>query len=190
MVFSTDIVVIDYETEMTGDYGDPVPRVIEIGMVRMRRDMGMRLNDYSMMVDPGRPVLSRPKNLELPISGMWPNFGALLPEIECFCRHAQMAAWPSSFEHAVTANECQRIGRKFPFDRRIIDIRSICLMALMNLGLDWCEGSQDEITYLFNMAPNTGRHRALPDANHEAALLAFAMVVLSGDQSVGSVPAS
>jgi DNA polymerase III epsilon subunit-like protein len=165
---SKDIVILDYETELMGDHGDPWPRVLEVGCLRVSSDLSTEIDAFASLVNPGRRVEPRHKakleNVDRTAIYSARRWDGVCGQVARICRGAEVWAWPASFEEAVTRCECVRSRIDMPFRGRIR-----CLMTLINFMADTQGiehgrgGGSDALLKAYGVERVQPEHRSLSD---------------------------
>ena len=173
------LAVIDFETEMVGDYGDLVPRPIEIGIVLI--DGYKILAEQEHWIYPDRPLLVRP-----PAHDLTGAQKAKVIEAEHWSNvHAQVinfvppdyipAAWSATFDRQVWETACARYKCSTYVNHHwfCLMLATWAFLAAIDRPFDMARNSlinaHDKMGIPFKHA-----HRALQDARAEANMFLLA----------------
>lgn len=166
------IAVLDFETEMIGNYGDRTPRPIELGVALF--DGPELVDSKGWLINPERALMQRPlalnnlsdKDLEKAIT-----FPGIMDEVLGYVGKRQLAAWPASFEWGVIEAECHRWEVSNPFNYRMLCLRS-ATQAMLELLAVKLDGNSFEKCYRAYTGVDGFKmqHRGVPDAEIEGFL--------------------
>mgnify|MGYP001198500330 CR=1 FL=1 len=151
-------IILDFETEMVGDYGDPYPRIIQIGLIKISDDWSQLLDQWEQLVHPERPLFPRGHLGEFPHDlTKAPTFADVSDTLSSKLAGNEIWAWPAQFESPVIKMNYHRVGGKY-------DPYINCLRSFVN-GL---VGTHSPTLSSGNMARKLGltiqsNHQALAD---------------------------
>ncbi len=190
-MFDRNVFVIDLETTGTLERIEPT-RITEIGIVKIE---GTQTTDlYHSFVNPEEPLSDFIKNytgLNDEILASAPKFCEVADEIANFIGNTDglIAAWPLAFELPILQFEYAKANKKFPLDRRGIDIGTIAQFYLnanrINLKIP-PKGkkvySLDTVSHTLGLKIDGKRHSAVSDAELEANVLKYIIKQFKGNQ--------
>jgi len=178
-----DLIVFDLETA-----GAPDHRVIEIGAVRLDRDLNVS-GRWGSLID-GRPVDEETQAIHGISNEMLagkPKFAEIHTEFDEWCQRSEtyvMSAFGAYFDIPVLREEYKRISRKYPHPGHAVDIKAIVWWDLLKKGMPCKYLNVERTLELLGLKFEGTRHRGPDDAWNEARIL----MAMSKKQEVTKQP--
>ncbi|MDR1599598.1 MAG: PolC-type DNA polymerase III [Oscillospiraceae bacterium] len=160
----TDIVTLDFETTGLSAERD---RVVEIGAVRSRG--GMVVEEFSRMVNPGRPMpaaASRVNHITDAMLASAPPFEAIAEEFAAFLGSSPIAAHNAPFDAAFLRAELSRVG--IEWKQPVVDT-----LAMARRLYPRMKSHSLAATCKYLRVPLKDAHRAVNDARATAKALSI-----------------
>lgn len=178
-----DVCVIDCETTSVSLESTKMPRIIEIGVIKIDKKFN-KVRKYQTYINPEEKL----NDFVIGYTGIndevlesAPKFSEVTKELEAFFggKNCLIASWPLAFELPILQYEYANAKKDFPLDKRGIDIGSMAHYYFIKNGLELRqkERTRDVIFSIDNVARTLDikiggtRHSALDDATLEADIL-------------------
>lgn len=168
MKLPSKYIAIDIETsDSEGDIGD----VIQIGAVILNEDLSMGA-EFSTYLQPTSPHRN-PKAMEVngiseeTLAGA-PTADQALDLFESWCvqytgKRGLLAAWGTYFDVVFMRAMYKKLGRRWPFSYRCLDLKTIAIWEMSKRGGDTATGGVDTFLKMLGLEFEGTAHDAMDD---------------------------